>query len=447
MKMPGPQKLRTRKKQRRDAAAIDSAARFIEGWLSYWFARSNLPGLSIAIRHGDKLVLNRSWGYANLKTKEKLTPRHIFRIASQSKMFTATAIGILKDRGFLDFDDPVQKHLSWLAKSGGLGDITLRQLLSHTGGLPRDPNGAYYWDMEKTFVPADDFKRQVLKMKTLKAQAAFKYSNVGFGLLGLVIEEISGRRYLDFITHEIIKPLRLHNTAAEFDRAPPEKLVMGYAPPVNGTRKPYNPRVLINCWEAANSVCSTPADMTDFMRRKNNDGLLQRSTRKELTKEFARIYDDTTYGLGHERLLTGGRIFAGHGGSFPGQSTYTLYNENLGISISLFANAQGHVIDGILDGTLKTIALHLESDSLVHLGNYQNQNEAHAAILLGNRLKLFDLSEDSLFEYSRTFPQTAPNRYKITGTGGYDFEGEDVVFTQKGGKPVMLYSTLTYKKM
>src|ERR1051326_6628244 len=243
-----------------DRAAIASAVAFIGDWLDYWMARSGLPGLSVAIRHDGDLVLNRAWGYVDLDSQEKLTPQHVFRVASLTKMCTAVAIALLQGRGLLAFDDPVEKHLPWMKKTHGLGSITLRQLLSHKSGLPRDTSGTDYWDLKHAYVDADELKRQVLKMDKVRHKPVFKYSNVGFCLLGQVIEQVTGQRYIDFITDEIIKPLHLPNTYAEFDRVPERRLVTGYTPPTDGRREMYDPRVLQKSWEAANSVCSTPAD-------------------------------------------------------------------------------------------------------------------------------------------------------------------------------------------
>src|SRR5438046_9369950 len=92
-----------------EKAAVASAVAFISDWLDYWAPRSGVPGLSLAIRHDGDLVLDKAWGYADLATKEKLTPQHVFRVASHSKMFTATAIMKLQEQGKLRLDDPVGK--------------------------------------------------------------------------------------------------------------------------------------------------------------------------------------------------------------------------------------------------------------------------------------------------------------------------------------------------
>ena len=428
-----------------DRAAIASAVAFIGDWLDYWMARSGLPGLSVAIRHDGDLVLNRAWGYVDLDSQEKLTPQHVFRVASHTKMFTAVAIALLQGRGLLAFDDPVEKHLPWMKKTHGLGSITLRQLLSHKSGLPRDTSGTDYWDLKHAYVDADELKRQVLKMDKVRHKPVFKYSNVGFCLLGQVIEQVTGQRYIDFITDEIIKPLHLPNTYAEFDRVPERRLVTGYTPPTDGRREMYDPRVLQKSWEAANSVCSTPADMSDFADRKDRE-LLGKKNGSVLTRQWARAFPPYSYGLGHERVNIDGTVFTGHTGGFPGQSTYTLHSDDLKLSVSVFTTAENDDIHNLMNGIVRCLMFYLDNPHAANRGRFANPNEAYEAVTNRRSLNLFDLTEADPFADYFSFPQAGRDIYAIKNVGGFNFEDQKVAFTRHARQPVMTYGTMTYRK-
>src|SRR5215471_984914 len=115
-----------------------------------------------------------------------MTPEHIFRVASHSKMFTATAILQLVEQGKLRLDDRAGAYLSWLDSA-----VTLRQLLNHAGGVIRDGRDADFWRVEQPFPDVAALRALAPDAGILPPNTTFKYSNVGFGLLGQVVEVVS----------------------------------------------------------------------------------------------------------------------------------------------------------------------------------------------------------------------------------------------------------------
>src|SRR5215475_9334205 len=116
-----------------DRAALLEAATYVDRWIAFRCEHRDLPGLVVAIRHANELVLCEGYGYAQLDPPVAMTPEHVFRVASHSKMFTATAIMQLVEQDKLRLDDRAAAYLSWLDS-----DVTLRQLLNHAGGVIRD---------------------------------------------------------------------------------------------------------------------------------------------------------------------------------------------------------------------------------------------------------------------------------------------------------------------
>src|SRR5262249_31924115 len=156
-----------------DHAALLEAAAYVDSWIAFRREQRDLPGLVVAIRHLDEPVLCKAYGWAQLDPPVPMTPEHIFRVASHSKMFTATAIMQLVERGKLRLDDRAGAYLNWLDS-----DVTLRQLLNHAGGVIRDGVDADFWRVEQPFPDVDTLRGLGAEATVLPTNSSFKYSNV-----------------------------------------------------------------------------------------------------------------------------------------------------------------------------------------------------------------------------------------------------------------------------
>src|SRR5262249_40257578 len=149
----------------------------------------------------------------------------IFRIASHSKTFTATAIMQLVEQQRLRLDDRLQQHVPWLAS-----EATVRQTLNHASGITRDGSDAEFWAVEQAFPNREELRAIATSAAAgvLDPNTSFKYSNIGFGLLGLAIEAVTGLTYNDYVRENIVTRLRLASTGPEVTPALAERLVTGY---------------------------------------------------------------------------------------------------------------------------------------------------------------------------------------------------------------------------
>ena len=187
---------------------LDAALDYLPSWLDYQMQAAQLPGCLFAVVHRGKVVLERAIGHANLSTGEKLTPRHRFRIASHSKSFTAAGILKLREQGRLRLDDPVGSFVDGLNKKTAA--VTLAQLLSHSAGLVRDGADAGQFDERRPYPDADQLKRDLAPGPIIEAGLRLKYSNHGYGLLGLVIGNVTGEPYAAWIEREVVKLSLIH---------------------------------------------------------------------------------------------------------------------------------------------------------------------------------------------------------------------------------------------
>ena len=177
------------------------------------FAAPGRPGASVLVLHGDAVVVRRAYGLADVSTARPATPETNYRLASLTKGFTAAAVLLLVRDGTLTLDTAVTQVLTTFPAYGD--SIRIRHLLSHTSGV-RD-----YED----FVPDSQMSQvrdaDVLKLLCARTKstyfapgAAFRYSNSAYALLALIVEQISGLRFADFLRDRVFQPAGMTATVA-----------------------------------------------------------------------------------------------------------------------------------------------------------------------------------------------------------------------------------------
>ena len=205
-----------------DFEETESIDRQVEAFIKRW----KIEGASLAVTKDERLVYAKGFGTANSETGEEVKPGHLFRIASVSKLITAVAIMKLYEDGYLELNDPVfgekgilSDSLFWNYADPRVEEITVRHLLNHTGGWSRyagDPLFNPLYIARKMGVPAPASLDHILQY-TLKRDLNFKpgtrysYSNLGYAILGKVIEEKSGMPYQDYVVMNLLKPIGIHD--------------------------------------------------------------------------------------------------------------------------------------------------------------------------------------------------------------------------------------------
>jgi len=159
--------------------AIDYTAKIIGYWIPLKIKYDKTPGISIGITYKGELIYGAGFGFADLETGNKARPETCYRIASISKLFTTVSIMQLAEKGKLSLDDPVVKYLPWF-KSSSL--ITIKNLLSHSGGLSRE-SGNPHWVTYKFPSEKELIVTAGKNQSTISISSRFKYTNFGFALL------------------------------------------------------------------------------------------------------------------------------------------------------------------------------------------------------------------------------------------------------------------------
>ena len=187
--------------------------------MNAYLRKWSLKGGSLAITRGDSLIYAKGYGWANEENAEEMTPRHILRMASVSKLITAAGIMVLHDRGDLNIQDTVfgpsgilkDSTINALIKDKNYYKITVEHLMRHQGGFRRDPLFSSRDVMNQLNLDhapeAEDFYRVVCGRRLKFAPGSWQsYSNFGYLILSKIIEQVSGMPYEEFIIKEVLEP-------------------------------------------------------------------------------------------------------------------------------------------------------------------------------------------------------------------------------------------------
>lgn len=178
----------------------------LENLMQHYYSNGIFNG-AILVSENGKVIYRKAFGYLNNETKQKLTAESSFGLASVSKQFTAMGIMILKEKNKLSYDDKLIKYFPEFPAYAN--DIKIRNLLTHTSGLPHYDN---YSDKDNLS------NSDVLKILTESNQLDFQtgekyaYNNGGYVILGLIIEKISGQSLAEFLKENVFDPLKMKNT-------------------------------------------------------------------------------------------------------------------------------------------------------------------------------------------------------------------------------------------
>lgn len=312
---------------------------------------------NVLVIEKNKIVYEKTFGYADYTTKSPNTPNITFPIASISKIFTATAILQLEEKGLLKINDAASKYLTGFPYS----EVTIKHLLSHTSGLP--PYNAFF-DNEKKENPKKvftnkDFLRGVISNKQpLIYQPGEKgnYDNINFLVLALIVEKVSGIPYKDYIDNFILEPAGMKETVffplpEQFNRSeiknyafPHVYLHLYDTIPVKSNSIPY----VREYWHSYGfsgfgDYVSTIADLWKFDKALYSNKLLKQTT---LAKAFVPTKlnngenNPDLFGLGWEieKDTTIGKLVY-HSGAALGLSSNILRNVSRHQTIILFDNS------------------------------------------------------------------------------------------------------------
>lgn len=327
----------------RDAIAL------LDLWVEEQRTYHQLPGVAIGVVHDQQLVWSQGYGVRDLESKAPLTTKTIFRIGSVTKLFTAVAVLQLRDRGKFRLDDPVAQHLPWFSVEHnfeGEPEISIRHLLTHTSGLPRE--AAFpYWTTH-VFPDREQFRQVVPSQRAIFPPAErYKYSNLGITLLGEIVAEVSGESYADYIHRHIAKPLGMLRTSTKPTAEHHRRMTTGYLRRQADGRRDVAEYYDTGAVAPAANIVSTIEDLARFAALQFRQGpqaggkqILRGATLREMQRpHWVKANWRGGRGLGFSIARRDGKTIVSHGGWVAGHRTQFMLIPSEKIAVIAMTNA------------------------------------------------------------------------------------------------------------
>lgn len=375
----------------------------------FYAKADGFSGNVVVLRDGV-IISNNSYGLANIELNVPNTASTRFAIGSVSKQFTGASILLLQEQGLLKTTDTLAQHYpqtpaAWKA-------VTLRQLLHHTSGIP---DGVKTWaaagkDLGET-TPEQVVASVASQPLVFPPGSRMEYNNMGYVLLGLVVERTSKQPLAEFLQQHFFTPLRMHDTGLASSLQVIPHMATGYAPE-NGVLESAN-LVPFTSIFAAGAIYSTGADLAKWMTALHGGRILKPASYAEMTAP-----SPGSYGYGLYSSTQSGQADLGHSGRVAGFASETEFFPATKTGIIVLSNKLSH---NVSPGSAA-----LETD-LMHLATQHNA----AVRSLGTERKI---SPTTLAQYAGSYSTETPNRLPAV----IQLQNGHLTFTPKGKDPSTL---------
>lgn len=336
------------------AASFDSVREFIKQQLT----ERRLPSVSVAVARDGQIIWEEAFGWADTEKRVPATPHTMYSLASISKPITATGLMILKERGRIELDRPINDYLGEAkiaVRVGNPAEATVRRVANHTAGLPL--HYQFFYQDELYRAPSrDETIRRYGNCVTAPGED-FEYSNLGYGILDHVITRVSGRDYADFMREEVFAPLGL--THMSVDIGPGLEKYQAFRYSADGSPIPFygfdHP--------GGSAVYASAHDLVRFgmfhlkAHLSDQKAILKDETIDEMQKATAEMGSNTGYGIGWiTNEYPGGRRSVSHSGGMGGVSTLLRLYPAEKIAIVVLSNASSNLPGQVMERIVAIVA-------------------------------------------------------------------------------------------
>jgi len=300
------------------------------------YEKANQFSGSVLIAEKGRIIFEKSYGYRNAPKEEKNTNNSRYRIYSTTKIFTATVILKLEEQGKLSLDDKLSKYFPCFLKGDS---ITIKNMLSHTSGIPSEAEGSEYTVNEETLL-----KSLAGKPLDFSPNKGWNYSNSNYYLLGYIIQKVTGMEYDKVIEEFILKPLQMSNSGFHFNDLKNANKAFGYEF-VSGKNSNEALRFKTDHPFAAGAMYSTVEDMYKFSEAFYKGKILDTN----VVRSMYTPYLNDHYGFGQEiyKVPNSGKVLVGHSGGAPGYRCRFIRDLEDDIAIIVLVNSEMIPIDKI----------------------------------------------------------------------------------------------------
>jgi D-alanyl-D-alanine carboxypeptidase len=294
--------------------------------------------IAVAIMRGRDTLLLRAYGLADRDAGRRATPHTVYEIGSLTKQITAAAVMKLVEEGKLDLDADIDRYLPDSPLRGR--HIAVRNLLNHTSGIhnyTNDQEWKKHWSEDLT--PADVVNFVARDSLDFRPGTKNAYSNTGYTVLGMIIENVSGKPYATFVEEQLFGPLGLRSTRYCASHPSDTLVAKGYT---TRNRQPARAEYLsMTIPYAAGAICSSVADFIQWERAFHAGRVVNATSYKRMmTPDTLANGTRLNYGFGMTIGLLGGHPAAMHGGEVNGFASAQIYLPRDSVGVVVFTNDQ-----------------------------------------------------------------------------------------------------------
>ncbi|HEX4947589.1 MAG TPA: serine hydrolase domain-containing protein [Blastocatellia bacterium] len=310
--------------------------------------QTKTPGAVVAIVQGDKLVYNKGFGWANVESRQPVTPDMIFRIGSMTKMYTAATLLTLAEEGKIDLHVPIGKYITGLPPR--LSAVTAHQLITHTAGLLDRATMVGAHDEAKLAEAVQAYQDSLF---FTEPGEVFSYANPGWNIAGVLSEKITGEAYSKAMDNRILKPLGMNHTTMHPTIAMTYPLSVGH---IGDAGKPaqVNRPIEDNTrdWPAG-FLFSTSSDLARFAIAFMNGGRIdgKQALSEKIIAQMSGTYapmhsqiENGSYGYGLMSLSERGVQLIEHGGTMSGFASDFVMAPAQRVAVIVLANRRFHLM-------------------------------------------------------------------------------------------------------
>ncbi len=316
----------------------------------------SVPGFSIAVINGDQTVFAEGFGKADLEKGMQTTPSTNYYIASSTKPFTALLAALLDKKGIISLDDPLIKYFPETKFDPAIkaDRIKIRDLLNHTSGIFNE--GISF---RAAYSGEHDLATMVKLMKFCRPNKAglgnYQYSNVGYNIYSIIVDQVTGRKWQDWLAKEVFQPAGMLQTSAYMSQVQEQNWPMAKAYAGLGVDeiKPVYLMKKDNTMQAAGGLVTTANDLAKWLKIQVQGGRLgnkqifpnsiieksQQATVRITDREFP--YNGEGYGEGWEIGTFKDQKVIYHFGGFPGFFTHVSFMPEKKLGVAVMVNDAG----------------------------------------------------------------------------------------------------------
>ena len=330
---------------------VDISA-WIDQQLTLRTSGEDIPGITFVLVQGNSIVHAKGYGLADVQSQRPMSAEQsLFPVASLSKTVVAIAVMQLYEQGKIDLDTDINNYLNTFDYQTDFSPITIKQLLTHTAGIDDRVIGVDAIRFED-IVPLAQHLKDHLPAQIRPADEAFTYSNYGYALLGLIVEQVSGMPFHQYVKTAILQPLKMHKSGFRLkpNTTNNKHIVTGYKQK-NGPLVAHKGRYRLDY--PAGEFKATALDMGHYISMLLNHGshkqqrILQASTIELMfTKGFKHFGEaDNQWLLGFSQKQQLGYQSIGHSGMLTGFRSELLLLPGLNVGLFIGINASNPVVD------------------------------------------------------------------------------------------------------